>query len=84
MKQIKVTSRSGEEVEEYYDYSWLTMNPVEPPYQTPDNYAADLDLDAQVKVLTLQLKDLRNQIKELKRELKRHIANCPYGSIKVR
>ena len=89
MKQIKVTSRSEEEIGEYYDYSWLTMNPVEPPdvpkpeYQTPENYAANLDLDDQIKVLTLQLKDLRNQIKEIKRELKMHIDNCPYGSIKV-
>ena len=89
MKQIKVTSRasrSEEEIDEYYDYSWLTMNPVEPPgvpeYSTPENYGADLDLDDQIKVLTLQLKDLRNQIKLLKRELKMHIDNCPYGSIK--
>ena len=51
-------------------------------YQTPENYGADLD--PQIKVLTLQLKDLRNQIKELKRELKMHIANCPYSSIKVK
>ena len=51
-------------------------------YQTAETYGADLD--PQIKVLTLQLKDLRNQIKELKRELKMHIQNCPYSSIKVK
>ena len=50
-------------------------------YQTAETYGADLD--PQIKVLTLQLKDLRNQIKELKRELKNHIANCPFREIKV-
>ena len=66
---------------EYSDYSWLTMTPAK-EYQTPENYGADLD--PQIKVLTLQLKDLRNQIKEIKRELKMHIQNCPYSSIKVK
>ena len=50
-------------------------------YQTPENYGADLD--PQIKVLTLQLKDLRNQIKEIRKELKRHIANCPFREIKA-
>ena len=79
MKQNKVTHCDSE----YHDYSWLTMTSAkEPEYQTPENYG--VDLDPQIKVLTLQLKDLRNQIKELKRELKMHIANCPYSSIKVK
>ena len=52
--------------------------------QDAENYNANLDQDARNKILTLQIKDLRNQIKELKRELKMHIANCPYSSIKVK
>ena len=67
---------------EYRDYSWLTMGPAEEPeYQTPENYGTDLD--PQIKVLTLQRKDLRNQIKELRKELKRHISNCPFREIKA-
>ena len=59
------------------------MTPAEEPkYQTPENYGTDLD--PQIKVLTLQLKDLRNQIKEIRRELKMHIANCPYSPIQVK
>ena len=78
MKQNKVTHCDSE----YHDYSWLTMTPAkEPEYQTPENYGADLD--PQIKVLTLQLKDLRNRIKGLRRELKNHIANCPFREIKV-
>jgi hypothetical protein len=49
----------------------------EPEYQTAENYAPDLDLDSQVKVLTLQLKDIRNQLKGVNRALKMHIADAP-------
>ena len=31
-----------------------------------------------------EIEELRQQLKELKRELKMHIDNCPYGSIKVK
>ena len=46
-------------------------------YQTAEDYDSCLNQDARNKILILQ-------IKELKRELKMHIANCPYSSIKVK
>jgi len=52
-------------------------------YQTAENYDSCLNQDAQNKILTLQIKDLRNQIKELRKELKRHISNCPFREIKA-
>ena len=81
MKQNKISCGS----QEYHDYSWLTMKPAieEPEYQTAENYAPDLDLDSQVKVLTLQLKDIRNQLKGVNRALKMHIQNYPFKELQA-
>ena len=53
-------------------------------YQTAEDYDSCLNQDARNKILILQIKDLRNQIKDIRRELKMHIANCPYSPIQVK
>jgi hypothetical protein len=91
---------TDDETGEYRDYTWIMSSATQGPtqssstqgpaqstsaeYQTVGNYDANLDQDARNKILTLQIKDLRNQTKELKRALKMHIDNCPYSSIQVK